>query len=525
LGSRKCFRRACNLSSASDHYDCQRDSRRQLVFDSDGRGLQPMRRLAITFIFTLAVWIPAAKAQTYNTNTTITPVPYQAVIPNMGGINGCNTTVKPLDFNNPITRVTCGTTGTNANDRGAFGINCGGSSEVNFMNKNDDRFFVCSNNNNITFFSWNGTTATQGVSQLGGACCGSDFFWSFTQPYIAYEAQSSGGGHFSIYSWNFTNVSRPTKTALVDLVSACRLPRMTQINDGVGVSADDQTFSVLLSTTAGQDSPGAVWVATWNPTNGCRVWNIQTGAITGNGGTSMGTSTVIPATWAHNVRIAKGGQYLRVGTNALNAEYYWQINSLTVTVDNSTNDPNYSSGHLATGTSHSVQNSGGCGSTLTYHHQGHLIYPAASPLTKTALFACNQAPASYGPLDWHQDWANANASDNNPVFASSFNTTGFAVSHAWENEIVGFATDGSGTVYRFAHTYNTNLENHFMVQIAEMGVSQDGQWVAWASDWNGTLGDQSGATNCKTPPSSCRGDVFLMKLPIVSSGNAPAVSH
>ena len=58
--------------------------------------------------------------------------------------------------------------------------------------------------------------------------------------------------------------------------------------------------------------------------------------------------------------------------------------------------------------------------------------------------------------------------------------------------------DSSGSpepcIYRIAHTYSTGSHFTFTVQNAEGGMSPDGLFVIWPSDWNNTLGCMDGIT-------------------------------
>jgi hypothetical protein len=122
--------------------------------------------------------------------------------------------------------------------------------------------------------------------------------------------------------------------------------------------------------------------------------------------------------------------------------------------------------------------------------------------------------------DRHQNWSNVDMQDIYPFFESTAAVGGNAQTPgsyncAWVNEILGISTI-TGTVYRFAHTYATGLSWSFDGQNAIGGVSQDGRFYAFTSDWQGTLGTEGGAngTCTNTPNSSmaCRNDVFVVKL-------------
>jgi len=119
-------------------------------------------------------------------------------------------------------------------------------------------------------------------------------------------------------------------------------------------------------------------------------------------------------------------------------------------------------------------------------------------------------------VDQHQNWSNDDPNDTNPFFSTTTNAPnpslqpegGFTC--AWVNEVLGISPS-TGTVYRFAHTRNTGLSWNFSTRNAIGGVSQDGRFFIFSSDWEGTLGSESGGTTC-IPSKDCRGDVFVVGL-------------
>jgi len=114
------------------------------------------------------------------------------------------------------------------------------------------------------------------------------------------------------------------------------------------------------------------------------------------------------------------------------------------------------------------------------------------------------------PWDIHTSWNNAVSADDTPVLgASASATTPFP--SAWYNEILGIATDGSGKVWRFAHSYITAQSEFFDAQWAIGSGSQDGHYYLFTSDWQGTLGSASGSDAC-TIGTDCRADVFVVEL-------------
>ncbi len=98
-----------------------------------------------------------------------------------------------------------------------------------------------------------------------------------------------------------------------------------------------------------------------------------------------------------------------------------------------------------------------------------------------------------------------------------FEAAGFTATDTWDNEILGISTNGSGKVYRFAHTYVNPADTPF----TQGSISQDGKYLLWTSDWNGELGKTDGVTTACTIGTNCALGVFLAVLPIISGPTNP----
>jgi Putative Ig domain len=504
-----------------------------------------MRQLLLIAI--VALFCLPVRAQTYNANTTVAPVAYPSPIPcpssagcsGGGALTGAGYCFNPTDFATEICRVTDFNTIAPEND---FETNCGGSAEANIMDESDTRFSLCGTGGVVLVFTFNGSTNpptwTQYTSPAvydgeyfapscgatGGDAVGGDLFWSFMRPQIAYGLTFNAANDPVICQYDFSNptvgatMANGNVSQLVDLASC--VPALAGGDGGnayegdVSVSGDDQTFAAMVGTTSSQGSSGVVYAIVWNRTNGCRVWETDTGTVTGAyGGAPIGTIGTADTFILHNVRISKGGQYVKVDADScLNTActddnvqlYFWQINSLHVT-EQTLNDPT-GCGHDATGYNASVNK---CNTSSEAN--GLFIRQIASPATSTSL------PATYPPgssdNSAHLSWNNDNATDTSPFFASfALETDSFKPVNAWDNEILGVATDGSGTVYRFAHTYDTNQSSEFDAANAIGDVSADGKYYFWTTDWDGMLGAYGGGSNSCSISSSCREDVFVALL-------------
>jgi hypothetical protein len=346
---------------------------------------------------------------------------------------------------------------------------------------------------------------------------------------VAYASAYNFKNNPAICQYDFSSTTTsPTldnrnEKQVVDLSNcASALRGVGRINgylDDVTVSADDQTFGLLTGTTEGQGSSGVTYIVIWNRTKGCRVWNTATREVTGDYSQAPSGRIHIPDEFvAHNARISKNGKYVAVDVaSCLNSSckkagvqmHYWKIATLTVTEQPLS--PN-GCGHQAIGYN-SVVNK--CNTNAI--HNGIYIRKIAKPSSSTSL------PTTY-PLGTsnngaHLSWNTDNSRDNNPVLAS-FKLSSFVVTDAWDNEILAVATDGSGTVWRLAHTYGTNQAAMSFAAKEAIGIpSQDGEYYFISTDWDGLLGNSDLTSSaCKVDASSgtCRADVFVAILPKVS---------
>jgi hypothetical protein len=416
------------------------------------------------------------------------------------------------------------------------------------MDNSDTRFTVCSAGNEDQVESFNPSThaiatlyPTQGPANdgaLGGCGSGATFtygttlFFSFTQAQIAYAESFLSNGDPAICQYNFTSATTMPSysnggiTSVVDLstcVSAMAGVGYSTYTDDVSVSGDDQTFAALGSTTGGQGSTGAVYVIVWNRTTGCRVWNALTGAVTGSWGPT-GTINITDKFYLHNVRINKAGTAIKVtqntcapspgGCTANTNIYVWPISGLTV--NRIIADSTDGCGHTVIGALNTMNDCGNLSGSRGYFQ----LRPFSSN-DQGGTSILSTYPSAFNNEDGHFSWAEDNGSDTNPVFAALYTGT-FEATDAWDNEILGLRTDGSGTAYRFAHNYITGLDTeNFGAEYGIGSVSQDGKYFIWGSDWDGMLGQIGGGSASCTIGTNCRADVFIAVLPFNNpSGSA-----
>jgi hypothetical protein len=474
-------------------------------------------------IISISLWFlcpSVSVAQVYQARTDLNVQSYPASIPcpgsscaGGGALVGAGTVITPSDFNTAMVRATDANTAT-LSPSVSFISSIGGTAETNEFDTTDTRAYFGDVSGLLHFMSINPAVSPPATSVLyGNLDCGgpyiSNFFFSFTQPQFGYASAHNAAGNVVICSVNVSSsTTQPTLTngnivQLFDLsncVGTLANVRSFAVDD-VTVSADDQTFLVMASDNGGSNTYD--YLVVWNRTNGCRYWNTTTGAVSGAWGVN-GTIDLVQRMYGHDARISKDGNWVLL-TSVGNYLYMWNIFTT-----HGRNDV-LTSGHTAIGYNHAVQNS------TVPTQQSMEIFPVSTDASEAAqLWIGSQGPAAYTPCDNHIAWSNASVSDNTPVFTTSV-TSQFAATHAWENEIDAFSTNGSGIVYRFGHTYSSTASQFFAVSQAIGSVSQDGKYFIWTTDWDGMLGNVNGASAACTIGKDCRADVFIMQLPIVSS--------
>ena len=509
---------------------------RELIRISQIRSWARIRKL----IWAIPLCVSVCIAQTYNTPSNVSPIAYPATIPcpsssdrgcPIGALTGSGWTYTEPGFpDTPLLRVTdVDTPTTRPNPQ--WTVNCGGSAETSPMSLNDDRFYVCSNGGQIGIFSlsWPNITHLYGTTCIlagNPANCAPNLWFSRKVNDIAYGdslgSGRSGSVHLVIYKYNFASTSGYTKTMVKDLSGCLELLGTLISNayvDDATVSNDDQTFAVLGSTTADQDSPGAVYVVVWNRTKGCRVWNTSSGTISGDYGPIGHISGTSDTFTLHNVRLGAGGDWVKVTwANCLSGgcsssyveNYLWQVGTRNVTVNSQAPD---GCGHTAIGRERMANQ------CFLGYQQAFWQRANASPSSGTLLPAAHPGSNDLDGFDQHMTWPQgepaAAYSTTVPTYTNGFN--GPPDTNAWDGEGLALSTNGSGIVYRLFHTFNSYLCRSCFYTYNVLGApSSDGAYYLFTTDWDGMLGNANGITTACNPTSNCRGDVFLAKLPIAT---------
>jgi hypothetical protein len=242
------------------------------------------------------------------------------------------------------------------------------------------------------------------------------------------------------------------------------------------------------------------------------VWRTDTGAVTGSWG-STGTISLTDTFHLHNIRISKNGQYVKVtqnscvggGCTSSRNTYIWNLATLTVTAI--VNDGTLGCGHNAIGWVYTINL---C--------SGFQIRVFSSNDQAGTDVAAGHYPSPNSNQDGHGSFQSGNNTDTNPVFWSRVPNSApgaglFAPTNGWDNEIQAIRMDGTGTVYRFAHTYTSyQTTDSFGAEQAIGSISLDGKFYMWATDWDGMLGQEGGGSSSCTLGTNCRSDVFIASL-------------
>jgi hypothetical protein len=455
----------------------------------------------------------------YCSRTDLVTVQLPSPLPSVGNLTGANTLVTDPAFSNRIVRVTDANTDP-SRPNFTFIATASGSADENQWNT-DSTLFMSYNMNAGTYpFSFDPTTMQ--VSRLyvsnfpatGGMQLNTVGEWSRANSQWWYTMDTGSNG-LQILKYDFTDRSTPPAPQLVyDFSSSANCLgsgfKQTWAADG-GIAASDAVFSMAFANSGGQDGNGANFVAVYTPGKGCRVWNTATGQVTGDWGPT-GTISLPDRVHIHNMKMSKDGNWIIVTWNNCASScpdsqpFFWNIPTLNAY------------------TMPSCQTAGGsCGghwtmgySTYAYENKNSPPDFAIMPFSNTSSLTVvdpNQPAGFAPPWDQHNAWNNTNATDSVPFCTSSFNPTGYngTLRFAWDQEILCFAVNGSGKVWRFAHTFSTDKSQRFSTSEAIGTVSQDGQFYIFSSDWMGTLGAEGGGASC-TIGSNCRGDVFIVEL-------------
>ena len=186
--------------------------------------------------------------------------------------------------------------------------------------------------------------------------------------------------------------------------------------------------------------------------------------------------------------------------------YTWDTHTLNMNVSTETSAASHTSGHQAQGyTSYwadGAQYQHLYSQPMAYQNVSGVIdevpYPTTAGSSSAGWTSVALLPNGF-PSDHHDSYRNAGTTDSTPIpdFATQVPTITTGYTAAGYGELVGecngLGTCSLGTMYRFAHEYNTGNSENFSNQNNIGSASQDGQFALWGTDVMGTRGSISPA--------------------------------
>jgi len=463
------------------------------------------------------------------------------------------------DFHSKIYRVTDSTD----NNFGTLTMNIGGH-HWSIADSKSNRMFIVNTVGGsflLRYFNNGVTTKSQIRSSLTGAGDATHFghyatlAFSWTKPNTIFEFYGRNAGQ-AVAQINVLTIDpvSDTITSRVLLFDFANDPTGKCLPSGymttwVGVfdsSQDDQAFTLTLSNTGGQQS--GYDVVNYTQTKGCRYlrtdtfqvinsdWGSPAGPIVtdqpfqDSTGTFHSCSVSAPCTLHDGFTLHDGAQRHNSafaafsgdvcnaghvcscpGTPGVCQKYYWQVGTNVVRPCNNITD---CEGHASSG--YTGEFIGGHGLSHFYSQPNTGVLNAngvnpGNPDVKTII--------TTPPVDNHGTYDNGDSGDKPPFFFSTEgvpsdpNPVGYL--SAYYDEIIGTKTDGSGTTYRFAHTFDTGDSPTYEGQSASAEVSPDGNWLLVTSDMMGKLGDTDPNVN-----GACKSDLRANSVWIKSSATS-----
>lgn len=505
-----------------------------LIFLSNAGGAMQSIALSGTGTGSVLHQCPAPAYSCFSTSLATIP---NGSTPNIGNLTGAGTTFSDPNFGAVEAR------GSDANFDGylpdsTMTVAGSGSGDESHWSLNDDRLIISDNGgrNFPAIVSWGsaltpmyvGATYTHGFYTFGG---GLFFGHNANTPYRLYSygngtAGTGSNSGFLVGYYDVTStVTPPTFTQLFDFTSDLNTAAGGSFGGVTWVTAgeSDQTdtdFAEGFSNNGSQAGPGACYVGIYRQGSGGRVWNICTGTITGDwGATGTASTPFCSGGRIHNVKIYKaGGNSGAVivtedgGTGCPVGGYVWFYNGTTVTAECTAQ----CSGHFTEGNTTYANESGNNPPAANYWSVRSNTNVGA-PTSIVPNFPTAGRPVN---LDFHCGWNFID--DTYPFDCTTYKTDGSAINGGWQNEL-DFLRPVSANPIRMLQTYNTGQSNNFSVQIAVGSCSQDGNYCAYTSDWQGTLGSTAGGATC-TLNTNCRGDVILVQLNAATGAATPSLS-
>jgi len=314
--------------------------------------------------------------------------------------------------------------------------------------------------------------------------------WSAVDPDTIYFLDGGQFGRYSISTNTATNLGRPQSGEALTY--------------HVAVAGQDN-WVCSAAGDGGQDTYTKLFCLNPSDPSQNKLIDILNHTINGTSQTDPNwpTSASGQTIGVHSIFGSAGGSWLGVVFHRAS----WGSNG-TAVLDLATNtwslviEDRYASGHTALGSGRFVN---GSGSTNGVDSRGALTRNPSNLMDTSQYRFIMQPAVTEGWYDAeHSSWFNASTNPGAPILFSRYNITTPPTPLLWYGEIVMAATDGSNTVWRFAHNHNGS-GSFYGEAFAQ--VSNDGRWVLFSSYWDGELGPSNGDFGVGT-----RIDTFIVQL-------------
>jgi hypothetical protein len=263
----------------------------------------------------------------------------------------------------------------------------------------------------------------------------------------------------------------------------------------LSISAND-VLALIFGGPAQDASPNVLLYDL--KTNQHRVWNTREGTVDGQ------PVTGAPHFTQHSGLIDLSGRYFVTLGPGVHGPIVWDSATDQIYPVTSENE-----GHYALGFGQMVNCT-----------RPWVLRTAMDPKSIDTIKHLEEPPAGepYFAYDSHASWNNARPNAQVPVLVSCYHPEESGDPKcAWGDEIIALATDGSGKVWRFAHSRSTvHVRGETHAESESKGynfwdcprgnVSQDGRFFMFTSDWEDTLG--------KDAQGRFREDAFIVKLDV-----------
>ena len=363
------------------------------------------------------------------------------------------------------------------------------SSEANAWNSDSTIFYVLDLDGSVLPYSFD--PVNMAVARLGNAGSASGGLivplrpspsFSFVDGDLLYGFPLTGAGVFGAYRFSTDSV-----TSVHDATTC--VAGLSGTPEGLSISGDDARLTGVLR---GSEEAAPNYIYVYDRNLGCRWYNTVTGEVGGRWG-SVGRIKTDARFHLQDARISRDGAYISIETTSCSTVckpyYIWALDTLEVQACIES-QPVYCRTPQAIGYNHLINNGQvNDGVDLLKRSLGdpesfsYLIKPSLSPTQRELALSLS--------------WNNARRDRLNPVMASTYRLDGNSAQRPWDNEVIAIRTDGVETrVWRFCHTRTTVSSD----RMAPRGtVSQDGQFFAFTSNWEGSVGTE-------------RTDVFVVEL-------------